>query len=121
MNALMAIGMNLEPQDAIAKAIVIQGYKRRFSYQIKKRIIKSILMIMHHHPTEINAVHQAVRELYPTKKCWQFFSNTYLVELMILGMICKSLSAFDEILLWIFILQENCLCWNNIRVVAKND
>jgi UDP-N-acetylmuramate--alanine ligase len=27
--------MNLEPQDAIAKAIVIQGYKRRFSYQIK--------------------------------------------------------------------------------------
>jgi UDP-N-acetylmuramate--alanine ligase len=73
MNALMAIGMaNFgTPQDAIAKAIVIQGYKRRFSYQIKTDH-KVYIDDYAHHPTEINAVHQAVRELYLTKKCWHF-------------------------------------------------
>jgi hypothetical protein len=43
-------------------------------------------MIMHH-PTEINAVHQAVRELYPEHKVLAVFSPIYLVELAILLMI----------------------------------
>jgi UDP-N-acetylmuramate--alanine ligase len=33
-----------------------------------------------HHPTEINAVHQAVRELYPKKKSLGHFSSIYSVN-----------------------------------------
>jgi hypothetical protein len=40
-----------------------------------------------HHPTEINAVHQAVRELYPNQKSWPFSSLICLVEREILLMI----------------------------------
>ena len=65
MNALMAIAMaNLfgTPTEAIAKALAsFKGIKRRFSYQIKTES-KVYIDDYAHHPTEINAVNQAVRE-----------------------------------------------------------
>jgi UDP-N-acetylmuramate--alanine ligase len=68
------------PTDAIAKAIAsFKGIKRRFSYQIKTDV-KVYIDDYAHHPTEINAVHQAVRELYPNQKSWPFFSLICLVE-----------------------------------------
>ncbi|MBB1193156.1 UDP-N-acetylmuramate--L-alanine ligase [Flavobacterium sp. SOK18b] len=103
MNALMAIGMaNLygTPQDAIAKAIAsFKGIKRRFSYQIKTDH-KVYIDDYAHHPTEINAVHQAVRELYPNQKVLAIFQPHLFSRTHDFGDdFAKSLSAFDEILL----------------------
>lgn len=103
MNALMAIAMAVNfgtPTDAIAVALAsFKGVRRRFSYQIKT---DSLVYIddYAHHPTEINAVHQAVRELYPGKKVLAVFqphlfsrTNDFADDF------AKSLSNFDEILL----------------------
>ncbi len=103
MNALMAIGMaNLygTPQDAIAKAIAsFKGIKRRFSYQIKTDH-KVYIDDYAHHPTEINAVHQAVRELYPNQKVLAIFQPHLFSRTHDFGdEFAESLSAFDEILL----------------------
>lgn len=103
MNALMAIGMaNLygTPQDAIVKAIAsFKGIKRRFSYQIKTDH-KVYIDDYAHHPTEINAVHQAVRELYPNQKVLAIFQPHLFSRTHDFGDdFAKSLSAFDEILL----------------------
>ena len=76
-----------------------KGVRRRFSFQIREEKLVYIDDYAHH-PTEINAVHQAVRELYPNKKiiaCFQphLFSRT---KDFIDGF-AESLSQFDEILL----------------------
>jgi UDP-N-acetylmuramate--alanine ligase len=72
------------PTDAIAKAIAsFKGIKRRFSYQIKTDV-KVYIDDYAHHPTEINAVHQAVRELYPNQK---FIFQPHLFSREILLMI----------------------------------
>ncbi|MGA9638065.1 UDP-N-acetylmuramate--L-alanine ligase [Flavobacterium sp.] len=103
MNALMAVAMADiygTPTDAIAMALAsFKGIRRRFSYQIKKENLVYIDDYAHH-PTEINAVHQAVRELYPNKKVLAVFqphlfsrTNDFADDF------AKSLSAFDEVLL----------------------
>ena len=76
-----------------------KGVKRRFSFQIRTEKLVYIDDYAHH-PTEINAVHQAVKELYPNKKimaCFQphLFSRT---KDFVDGF-AESLSQFDEILL----------------------
>jgi UDP-N-acetylmuramate--alanine ligase len=87
MNALMALAMAKtfgSPTNSIAKALAsFRGVQRRFSYQIKTDALVYIDDYAHH-PTEINAVHQAVRELYPNQK---FFSRICLAEPKILLMI----------------------------------
>lgn len=103
MNALMAIAMaNLfgTPTEAIAKGIAsFQGIKRRFSYQIKGDE-KVYIDDYAHHPTEINAVHQAVRELYPGQKVLAVFQpHLFSRTRDFAADFAKSLSAFDEILL----------------------
>lgn len=103
MNALMAIAMaNLfgTPTEAIAKGIAsFQGIKRRFSYQIKSDE-KVYIDDYAHHPTEINAVHQAVRELYPGQKVLAVFQPHLFSRTRDFAVdFAKSLSAFDEILL----------------------
>jgi UDP-N-acetylmuramate--alanine ligase len=55
-------------------------------------------MIMHH-PTEINAVHQAVRELYPEHKVPPFFQPHLFSRTSDFDDFAKSLSNFDEVLL----------------------
>ncbi|MGZ9676698.1 UDP-N-acetylmuramate--L-alanine ligase [Flavobacterium sp. GNP001] len=103
MNALMAIAMaNLfgTPTEAIVKGIAsFQGIKRRFSYQIKGDE-KVYIDDYAHHPTEINAVHQAVRELYPGQKVLAVFQPHLFSRTRDFAVdFAKSLSAFDEILL----------------------
>jgi UDP-N-acetylmuramate--alanine ligase len=56
-------------------------------------------MMITHHPTEINAVYQAVRELYPDKKFLPCFSLIYSAEQKILLMILRKVYQFDELLL----------------------
>ena len=103
MNALMAIAMAINfgsPTDAIAVALAsFKGVRRRFSYQIQT---DSLVYIddYAHHPTEINAVHQAVRELYPDKKVLAVFQpHLFSRTSDFSDDFAKSLSNFDEIIL----------------------
>ena len=70
-NAVAALAMALEfgcDAEALKTALnVYKGVKRRFTYQIKTDDFVFIDDYAHH-PVEINAVHQAVREMYPNKK-----------------------------------------------------
>jgi UDP-N-acetylmuramate--alanine ligase len=103
MNALMALAMAKtfgSPTESIAKALAsFKGVQRRFSYQIKSDKLVYIDDYAHH-PTEINAVHQAVRELYPNKKVIAIFQpHLFSRTKDFANDFAKSLDAFDEILL----------------------
>ena len=86
--------------DAIAKALKsFKGIKRRFSYQIKETDLVYIDDYAHH-PTEINAVHQAVSELYPNQKVLAIFQpHLFSRTKDFADDFAKSLSAFEEVLL----------------------
>ena len=103
MNALMALAMAKTygtPTESIAKALAsFKGIQRRFSYQIKTTDLVYIDDYAHH-PTEINAVHQAVRELYPGEKVLAVFQpHLFSRTKDFADDFAKSLSQFDEILL----------------------
>ena len=103
MNALMALAMAKTygtSSDAIVKALAtFKGVQRRFSYQIKSEKLVYIDDYAHH-PTEINAVHQAVRELYPNQKVLAVFQPHLFSRTKDFGDdFAKSLSQFDEVLL----------------------
>jgi len=103
MNALMALAMAKTfglPNEDIANALLsFKGIKRRFSYQIKTENIVYIDDYAHH-PTEINAVHQAVRELYPGQKVLAIFQpHLFSRTRDFADDFAKSLSAFDEVIL----------------------
>lgn len=103
MNALMALAMAKTygtPTESIAKALAsFKGIQRRFSYQIKSDKLVYIDDYAHH-PTEINAVHQAVRELYPNQKVLAIFQpHLFSRTKDFADDFAKSLSVFDEIIL----------------------
>ena len=70
-NALMALAMaktfGTANEDIATALKSFKGIKRRFSYQIKESNLVYIDDYAHH-PTEIDAVFQAVSELYPNQK-----------------------------------------------------
>ena len=102
-NAIMALAMSVEygiPHQQLAKALAsYTGVKRRFTYQIKTDDLVFIDDYAHH-PEEINAVHQAVREMYPNKKVLAVF-QTHLFSRTrdFADDFAKSLSQFDAVLL----------------------
>ena len=103
MNALMALAMAKTfglPNEALASALLsFKGIKRRFSYQIKT---ENLIYIddYAHHPTEINAVHQAVRELYPNKKVLAIFQpHLFSRTKDFADDFAQSLAAFDQVIL----------------------
>ena len=103
MNVLMAIAMADSygtSAAAIVKAVAtFEGIKRRFSYQIKTES-KVYIDDYAHHPTEINAVHQAVTELYPDQKILAIFQpHLFSRTRDFADDFAKSLSAFDEVIL----------------------
>ena len=138
MNVLMAIAMaNFfgTPAEVIVKAVAsFKGIKRRFSYQIKTES-KVFIDDYAHHPTEINAVHQAVRELYPGQKVLAIFQpHLFSRTRDFADDFAKSLSAFDQVILldiyparelpieginsqWIMDKMTN----SNKKLVNKND
>lgn len=103
MNALMALAMAKTygtSNEAIISALgSFKGIKRRFSYQIKSE--KQVYIDDYaHHPTEINAVHQAVSELYPNEKVLAIFQpHLFSRTKDFIDDFAKSLSAFTEIIL----------------------
>ncbi len=102
-NALMAIAMAKKidiPNDKIKTALAsFKGVKRRFSFVIREENLVYIDDYAHH-PTEINAVHQAVRELYPNEKVIAIFQpHLFSRTHDFLDDFANSLSQFDEVIL----------------------
>ncbi|GGD20898.1 UDP-N-acetylmuramate--L-alanine ligase [Hyunsoonleella pacifica] len=102
-NALIAMAMAAEygvSHQQLADALsTYKGVKRRFTYQIKTDNLVFIDDYAHH-PEEINAVHGAVREMYPDKKVLAIFQPHLFTRTRdFIDEFAKSLSQFDEILL----------------------
>ena len=102
-NAIIALAMAAEygcSYEELAKGLeTYQGVKRRFTYQIKTDNFVFIDDYAHH-PEEINAVHQAVREMYPDKKVLAIFQpHLFSRTKDFADEFAESLSKFDELLL----------------------
>jgi len=103
LNAVAALamannfGVSLQ---VIAKALLtFKGIERRFSYKIKR---ENLVLIddYAHHPTEINAVVDSVREMYPTKKITGIFQpHLYSRTRDFIDDFAASLSRFDMLIL----------------------
>ena len=102
-NALLAFAMAKSygvSNEKICNALAsFKGVRRRFSFQIREEKLVYIDDYAHH-PTEINAVHQAVRELYPDKKVIAVFQpHLFSRTKDFIEGFAESLGKFDEILL----------------------
>ncbi|WP_274475223.1 UDP-N-acetylmuramate--L-alanine ligase [Mangrovimonas aestuarii] len=102
-NAIVALAMAVEygcPQPQLAKALAsYKGVKRRFTYHLKTDAIAYIDDYAHH-PEEINAVHQAVREMYPGKKVLAIFQpHLFSRTRDFADDFAISLSKFDQVVL----------------------
>nr|WP_262917839.1 UDP-N-acetylmuramate--L-alanine ligase [Muricauda sp. F6463D] len=95
----MAVQTGCSPH-RIAQALEsFKGVQRRFSYQIKE---KDFVFIddYAHHPTEINAVHQAIREMHEGEKITVVFQpHLFSRTKDFIEDFATSLSDFDEIIL----------------------
>jgi len=102
-NAIIALAMADDfgcPHNQLAKALAsYKGVKRRFTYQIKTDDFVFIDDYAHH-PEEINAVHQAVREMYPEKEVLAIFQpHLFSRTRDFADEFAESLSEFDELIL----------------------
>ncbi len=138
MNALMAFAMAETfgtPTAAIAKALAtFKGIRRRFAYQIDT-LERVFIDDYAHHPTEIDAVHDALRELYPNDKITAVFQPHLFSRTRDFAEgFARSLSRFDEVLLMeiyparefpIEGIDSNMLLQkmdlHNKKLVSKND
>ncbi|WP_431167301.1 UDP-N-acetylmuramate--L-alanine ligase [Tenacibaculum halocynthiae] len=103
MNALAAFamadvyGVSLEVIKEQLKTF--KGVQRRFSYKIKTN---SVVLIddYAHHPTEINAIENSVREMYPNEKVLAIFQPHLFSRTQDFSDdFSKALSKFDEVLM----------------------
>ncbi|MBU2927618.1 UDP-N-acetylmuramate--L-alanine ligase [Winogradskyella psychrotolerans] len=102
-NAIIAIAMAVEYgctyADLMTGLETYKGVKRRFTYHIRTEDLVFIDDYAHH-PEEINAVHQAVREMYPGKKVLAIFQpHLFSRTRDFVNEFAESLSKFDELLL----------------------
>jgi UDP-N-acetylmuramate--alanine ligase len=102
-NAIMALGMAIlagSPTGRLPKALAsFKGVKRRFSYKIKTDALV-LIDDYAHHPTEIDALFQAVDEMYPNDhKQIVFQPHLFSRTRDFAGGFAKSLSQFDEVVL----------------------
>jgi len=102
-NALVAMAMALEfgcSQATLRAALhSYKGVKRRFTYQIKSEGFVFIDDYAHH-PTEINAVYHAVREMYPNQKVAVVFQpHLFSRTKDFVDEFAESLSQFEAVFL----------------------
>ena len=102
-NAVTALGMAIlagSPTDWLPSALLsFKGVQRRFTYKIKA---KNLVLIddSAHHPTEIDALFQAVSEMYPDdKKLIVFQPHLFSRTKDFANGFARSLSQFDELFL----------------------
>ena len=103
MNAMAALAMadvyGVSLEIIKNKLASFRGVQRRFSYKIKSD--KVVLIDDYaHHPTEINAVGNSVREMYPHQKVLAVFQpHLFSRTRDFVEDFAKALSKFDELLL----------------------
>ncbi|MBT8257599.1 MAG: UDP-N-acetylmuramate--L-alanine ligase [Bacteroidia bacterium] len=102
-NALIALAMAIEygcaPYRLVRALASYKGVKRRFTYLIKSDHLV-VIDDYAHHPEEINAVYDAVREMYPGKRTLVLFQpHLYSRTQDFAEEFAESLSKFDEVLL----------------------
>lgn len=100
MNALTALAMAHNYGVAIADLqrglASFQGIQRRFSYQIRSAEVVYVDDYAHH-PTEIDAVHQALRSLYPDRRiCAIFQPHLFSRTRDFMADFARSLGQFDH-------------------------
>ena len=102
-NALVAFAMAYDHGFEVSKLIEalasFKGVERRFTYHIKTDDLVFIDDYAHH-PTEINAVYQAVTEMYPNEKILAIFQPHLFSRTQdFVADFATSLSQFDEVCL----------------------
>ena len=102
-NAVTALGMAIfagTPTSCLPKALFsFKGVERRFTYKIRR---PDLVLIddYAHHPTEINALHQAVSEMYPEEQILIVFQpHLFSRTRDFVDGFAESLGRFDEIVL----------------------
>ncbi|NKI30401.1 UDP-N-acetylmuramate--L-alanine ligase [Croceivirga thetidis] len=103
LNALSAFAMAVEiecPTDRLVKALsTFKGVQRRFTYHIRENDFVFIDDYAHH-PTEIEAVHQAIRQMHPNLKVTVVFQpHLYSRTQDFANDFAVSLGQFDEVIL----------------------
>ncbi|PZW41404.1 UDP-N-acetylmuramate--L-alanine ligase [Mesonia algae] len=103
MNAAMALAMAIKFGVDSAKAkhslASFKGVRRRFTYHLRTED-KVLIEDYAHHPSEINAVYQAVREMYPNKKVLAIFQPHLFSRTQdFANEFATSLSPFDAVML----------------------
>lgn len=103
LNGLVAFAMAMQagpPPHRLAQALsTFKGVQRRFSYQIKNDDFIYIDDYAHH-PTEINAVFEAVSEMHPNKKVLAIFQpHLFSRTRDFANEFAQSLSRFENVLL----------------------
>ncbi len=103
LNAVAALAMannfGVSLQDIAKALLTFKGVQRRFSYKIKT---DDLVLIddYAHHPTEINAVYESVKEMYPTKKNVVIFQpHLFSRTKDFADGFAKSLAQFDGLIL----------------------
>ncbi|HEA30914.1 MAG TPA: UDP-N-acetylmuramate--L-alanine ligase [Leeuwenhoekiella sp.] len=95
----MAIRYGIAPELLKPALESFKGVNRRFTYRINR---DDLVLIddYAHHPTEIDAVHQSVRELYPDDEILVVFQpHLFSRTRDFMNDFAQSLSNFDEVLL----------------------
>ena len=103
MNALAALAMADcygIPLKNIKKSLqTFKGVERRFSYKIKSDSL-TLIDDYAHHPTEIDAVYESIKEMYPTQKNIVVFQpHLFSRTRDFIEDFAAALSKFDEIIL----------------------
>ncbi len=102
-NAITALGMAMKygsPTTLLPKALLTYaGVNRRFTYRIKTDALV-LIDDYAHHPTEIAAVHQSVREMYPEDEVLVIFQpHLFSRTRDFMKDFAVQLSHFDEVIL----------------------
>ncbi len=103
LNGLVAFAMAIHagsPANRLVKAMeTFKGVQRRFSYQIKN---DDFIFVddYAHHPTEINAVYDAISEMHPNKKTLAVFQpHLFSRTKDFVNEFAKSLEKFNSVIL----------------------
>ena len=103
MNALAALAMadvyGVSLENIKNQLATFKGVKRRFSYKIKTNDFV-LIDDYAHHPTELNAVENSIREMYPNEKVLAVFQpHLFSRTKDFIDDFAKALSKFDEVIL----------------------
>jgi UDP-N-acetylmuramate--alanine ligase len=103
MNALAALAMadayGVPLENIKQRLVTFKGVKRRFSYKIKTADFV-LIDDYAHHPTEINAVENSIREMYPNEKVLVVFQpHLFSRTRDFIDDFASALSKFDEVIL----------------------